>query len=113
MRYLDNVKTILRHSLIIVAEICTIVGLCLMFAAVGALDYGIEIGSIADPAPDYRRLLIGTFITMTGIMISLWRQANGERSISTQKWIRKLTLQAWINEHSDPSYLGKHENQVL
>ena len=114
MKYWENVKTTLNIFLSIAADVLLIIGFVFMFGSVGNLDYSIAIGSVTDPAPDYRRLLLGTLFVLIGGTIVLWRQRKDEqREISTQKWIRKLTLQAWINEHSYPSHMGKHENKVL
>lgn len=113
MKYSNNVRTTLKHSLSVMNSLIIITGFILMVGSAGALDYSVEIGSIEDPSGDYRRMILGMIFLIIGFSFAYWRQTNGKRSISTQKWIRKLTLQAWINEHSDPSYLGKHENQVL
>ena len=110
MRYLDSVRTIQKHFLSLISNGILLTGILLMLGVVGSMDMAVESGG---SGIDLKTLLIGFVLTLIGFTWVHRRQVNGNRSISTQKWIRKLTLQAWINEHSDPSYLGKHENQVL
>ena len=63
----------------IAADVLLIIGFVFMFGSVGNLDYSIAIGSVTDPAPDYRRLLLGTLFVLIGGTISLWRQRRDER----------------------------------
>ena len=79
MKYWENVKTTLNIFLSIAADVLLIIGFVLMFGSVGNLDYSIAIGSIIDPAPDYRRLLLGTLFVLIGGTILLWRQRRDER----------------------------------
>ena len=111
MKHLRSVRTILKHSLNVISNVILVTGIVMMVGAAGAMDMAVETGAVG--GVDLKTMLIGLALTLIGFTLAHRRQADGNRSISTQKWIRKLTLQAWINEHSDPSYLGKHENQVL
>ena len=79
MKYWENVKTTLNIFLSIAADVLLIIGFVLMFGSVGNLDYSIAIGSVTDPAPDYRRLLLGTLFVLIGGTIVLWRQRRDER----------------------------------
>ena len=111
MEHSKSVRTILKHSLNVISNAILLTGILLMVGAVGSMDIAVETG--ASGAIDLKTMLIGLALTLIGFTLVHRGQVDGNRSISTQKWIRKLTLQAWINEHSDTSYLGKHENQVL
>lgn len=79
MKYWENVKTTLNIFLSIAADVLLIIGFMFMFGSVGNLDYSIAIGSVTDPAPDYRRLLLGTLFVLIGGTIVLWRQRKDER----------------------------------
>ena len=79
MKYWENVKTTLNIFLNIAADVLLIIGFVFMFGSVGNLDYSIAIGSVTDPAPDYRMLLLGTLFVLIGGTIVLWRQRKDER----------------------------------
>ena len=79
MKYWENVKTTLNIFLSIIADLLLIIGFALMFGSVGNLDYSIAVGSITDPAPDYRRLLLGTLLVLIGGTVVLWGQRRDER----------------------------------
>ena len=77
MKYSNNVRTTLKHSLNMISNAILLTGILLMVGAVGSMDIAVETG--ASGAIDLKTMLIGLALTLIGFTWVHRRQNRDER----------------------------------